>query len=162
MKKLSEENAARYTVVLIIITFVIRCFVAAYTGLGNGESYYFRGALHLDLSYFDQPPLFFWLSGLSLKVLGLTNLGIRFPAVLLFAGTSWLLFLVTKKLFNAAAGFWAVLVMNLSAVFTIPIACWFQPDAPLMFFWLLSTYIIVDVLSITDGGITKRSAGKTY
>ena len=105
MKKVTESNAARYTLVLIIITFIIRLLVAAYTGLGIGEAYYFRGALHLDLSYFDQPPLFFWLSGLSIRVLGLTNLGLRFPDVLLFAGTSWMLFLVTKRLFNASAGF---------------------------------------------------------
>jgi len=162
MKKITQGNAAFYTFLLIIITFIIRLLVAAYTGLGIGEAYYFRGALHLDLSYFDQPPLFFWLGGLSIKVLGLTNLGIRFPSVLLFAGTSWLLFLVTKKLFNAAAGFWAVLVMNLSAVFTIPIACWFQPDAPLMFFWLLSAYFIVEVLSITSEGRQTMGRGRIY
>lgn len=162
MKKITNANAAFYTLLLIVITFIIRLLVAAYTGLGIGEAYYFRGALHLDLSYFDQPPLFFWLGGLSIKALGLTNLGLRFPSVLLFAGTSWFLYLVTKKLFNASAGFWAVLVMNLSAVFTIPIACWFQPDAPLMFFWLISVYFIVEVLSITNEGRTKLSTGRIY
>jgi hypothetical protein len=53
------------------------------------------------------------------------------------------MFLITRKLFNAKAGFWAVLIMNLSALFTISVACWFQPDAPLMFFWLASIYFIV-------------------
>ena len=129
MKKLTEANAAVYTLVLILVTFVIRLFIAADTGLGIGEAYYFRGVLQLEWSYFDQPPLFFWLSWLSVKVFGLTNLGLRFPAVILFAGTSWLMFLITRKLFNAKAGFWAVLVMNLSAVFTISVAAWFQPDA---------------------------------
>ena len=146
MKKLTEANAAFYTTVLILVTFVIRLFIAAYTGLGIGEAYYFRGAVHLEWSYFDQPPLFFWMSGLTIKLFGLTNLGLRFPAVLLFAGTSWLLFLITKQLFNARAGFWAVTVMNLSALFTVAIACWFQPDAPLMFFWLASVYFIVQLM----------------
>ncbi|MDP9080081.1 MAG: glycosyltransferase family 39 protein [Bacteroidota bacterium] len=146
MKKLTEGNAARSAAILIIITFIIRCLIAGYTGLGIGESYYFRGALNFDLSYFDQPPLFFWLSGISVKIFGLNNFGLRFPAVLLFAGTSWLIFLVTQKLFTAKAGFWAVAVMNLSAVFTVAIACWFQPDAPLMFFWMLATYYIVQLM----------------
>src|ERR1700743_304635 len=146
MKKLTEANAASYTLILILVTFVLRLFLAAYTGLGIGEAYYFRGALRLEWSYFDQPPLFFWLSGISIKIFGLTNLGLRFPAVLLFAGTSWLLFLITKRLFNASAGFWAVLTMNLSAVFTIPVAAWFQPDAPLMFFWLAATYFMVELM----------------
>jgi hypothetical protein len=146
MKKLTESNAARSAAILIFITFVLRCLIAGYTGLGIGESYYFRGALNFDLSYFDQPPLFFWLSGISVKIFGLNNFGLRFPAVLLFAGTSWLMFLVTQKLFTAKAGFWAVVAMNLSAVFTVAIACWFQPDAPLMFFWMLATYYIVQLM----------------
>jgi 4-amino-4-deoxy-L-arabinose transferase-like glycosyltransferase len=82
----------------------------------------------------------------QLKIFGVNNLGLRFPAVLLFAGTSWMLFLITRKFFNASAGFWAVLVMNLSAVFTIAIACWFQPDAPLMFFWLASAYVMIQIM----------------
>jgi len=146
MKKLTDGNAASYTLVLIFVTFILRLFIAAYTGLGIGEAYYFRGAIHLEWSYFDQPPLFFWLSGLTIKLFGLTNLGLRFPAVLLFTGTSWLMFLITRKLFNAKAGFWAVLIMNLSALFTISVACWFQPDAPLMFFWLASIYFIVQLM----------------
>ena len=164
MKKLTESNAAKFTTVLIIITFILRCFIAAYTGLGNGESYYFRGALHLDFSYFDQPPLFFWLGAISIKIFGLTNFGIRFPAVILFAGTSWMLFLVTKKLFNAKAGFWAVVVMNLSAVFTIAIACWYQPDAPLMFFWLVATYFIVQLMvgPGTENSEATRYSRKTW
>ncbi|MCJ8210208.1 glycosyltransferase family 39 protein [Mucilaginibacter sp. RS28] len=164
MKKINDSNARTYTLLLIAVTFVLRLLVAAYTGLGIGESYYFRGALKLDLSYFDQPPLFFWLGGISIKLLGLTTLGLRFPSVLLFAGTSWLLFLVTRLMFNSRAGFWAVLIMNLSAVFTIPIACWFQPDAPLMFFWLLSTYFIVQLLfnKKADGSIANRSSSQVY
>jgi hypothetical protein len=164
MKKLTEGNASTYTLILILVTFILRLLIAAYTGLGIGESYYFRGALHLDLSYFDQPPLFFWLGGLSIKIFGLNNLGLRFPSVLLFAGTSWLLFLVTKQLFNAKAGFWAVTLMNLSAVFTVAIACWFQPDAPLVFFWMASTYFIVQILIVNNSGDTSavRNSGQTY
>ncbi|MCC8409980.1 glycosyltransferase family 39 protein [Mucilaginibacter sp. UR6-1] len=158
MKKLTEQNAARYTLVFIAITFVVRILIAAYTGLGIGESYYFRGALSLELSYFDQPPLFFWLSWLSIKVLGLSTFALRFPAVILFAGTSWFLFLLSRKLFNAKAGFWAVAIMNLSAVFTVAIACWFQPDAPLMFFWMAAAYYIARVMDINQDQASSRNA----
>jgi hypothetical protein len=164
MKKITEQNAAKYTLVLIIVTFFVRLLIAAYTGLGNGESYYFRGAIHLDWSYFDQPPLFFWIGGASIRLFGLSNFGLRFPDVLMFAGTSWLLFILSRKLFNAAAGFWAVVVMNLSALFTVGVACWYQPDAPLMFFWLLSTWYIVKVLSIGEAKPldVKKDKGKIY
>jgi hypothetical protein len=161
MKKLSEANAASRTLILIVVTFALRCLIAGYTGLGIGESYYFRGAMHLNLSYFDQPPLFFWLGGLGIKLFGLNNFGIRVPSVLLFAGTTWLLFLVTKKLFNARAGYWAAVIMNLSGVFTIGIACWFQPDAPLLFFWLAATYFIADIMIIKPDAV-RRSSRRIY
>lgn len=150
MKKVTADNARSFTLILIVVTFFVRLLIAAYTGLGQGESYYFRGAIHPDWSYFDQPPLFFWMGGLSIKIFGLTNFGLRFPTVLMFAGTSWLLYLITKKLFNTCAGFWAVALMNLSALFTVGVACWYQPDGPLMFFWMLSIWFIIKVLSIGE------------
>lgn len=158
---LSDNKATRYTITLIGFTLIARLLIAAYTGLGIGESYYFRGALSPSLSYFDQPPLFFWLSTFSIKIFGLSNLTLRLPAVLLFAGTSWLLFLITKRLFSARAGFWAVLMLNLSAVFTIPVATWFQPDAPLMFFWLWATYYIVQLLMPAKDAVP-RTKGQEY
>ncbi len=134
------------TIALILLTGLVRLYIAAFTGLGVGESYYWRGTQFLDWSYFDQPPLFFWLSALSTKLVGLSNFGLRLPAVLLFAGSSWLLFLLTKKLFDEKSGFYAILLLNVSIVFTVPIAAWFQPDAPLIFFWLLTSYLLINVL----------------
>ena len=164
MKKLTEANASKFTLILILLSFIARCFIAAYTGLGNGESYYFRGSLHLDASYFDQPPLFFWLGAISIKLFGLTNFGIRFVSVLLFSGTSWFLFIITRKLFNAKAGFWAVTIMNLSALYTIAIACWYQPDAPLIFFWLLATWFIIQLMVApgTENSQATRNSRKTW
>ncbi|MEP6616160.1 MAG: glycosyltransferase family 39 protein [Ginsengibacter sp.] len=157
MKKITDNNAAASAKILIFITFIIRLLIAGFTGLGIGESYYFRGALQFNLSYFDQPPLFFWLGGLSIRIFGLNTFGLRFPAVILFAGTCWFMFLVARKFFNATSGFWAVVVINLSAVFTVPVACWFQPDAPLMFFWMVSVYMIVLIMfPPKNSEITKR------
>jgi len=139
-------NPAFLCLLLIVLTTIIRLIIAGTTGLGTGEAYYAKGSVQLHLSYFDQPPLFLWLSGLSIRILGLSNFALRLPAVLLFAGTTWLLFLIGKRLFNSRAGFYAALIMNLSFVFTVPVAAWYQPDAPLMFFWLLTVYFIIHLL----------------
>ncbi|MCS6823984.1 MAG: glycosyltransferase family 39 protein [Cytophagaceae bacterium] len=140
---MTEQCARRNTIYLIAATSIVRMFLAAITGLGTGESYYFRGAQQLHLSYFDQPPLFFWVSHFTLMLFGENAFALRLPAILFFAATCWLLFLITKKFYSAHAGFYAVLLINLSAVFTISVGMWFQPDAPLMFFWMLSTYCII-------------------
>ena len=151
MSDLKLKDPVKFTWALIAVTTIIRLIIAGTTGLGTGESYYARGALDLQLSYFDQPPLFFWLSGLSLELLGVNNFAIRLPAVLLFIGTQWLLFLLTQRLFNSWAGFFSVLILNFSFVFTVPIAAWFQPDAPLMFFWLLSCFLLLKIFFLADG-----------
>ena len=92
------HNAYKYTLILIIITLLIRLIIAWKTGLGIGEAYYFRGAKDIALSYFDQPPLFLWLSGLSIRLFCLSNFALRLPAVLLFAGTSWLLYIIGERM----------------------------------------------------------------
>ena len=127
---------------ICILSFIVRILIAAFTGLGIGESYYARGAVDLQLSYFDQPPLFFWLSYLTTQMLGFNQLAIRLPAIVLFFGTSLLLYFTTKQIYNEWAGFYAVLIMNIAFVFTIPIGTWFQPDAPLIFFWMLCVWAV--------------------
>lgn len=135
---------------IIGLTALLRLYLAAFTGLSVGESYYWRGAQMLQWSYFDQPPLFFWLSGLSIRLLDVSNFSLRFPAVLLFAGSSYLLFRIGSRLFNEKSGLCALILLNISFVFTIPVASWFQPDAPLMFFWLLSTWFLIQALFPID------------
>ncbi|MFC2089624.1 ArnT family glycosyltransferase [Bacteroidota bacterium] len=134
------------TLILIALSSLIRFVIADNTGLGIGESYYFKGAKLLQLSYFDQPPLFFWISGLSIRIFGYTTLALRLPAILFFTGTLWFLYRITSYFFGEKAGFFAVILLNICFVFTIPIACWFQPDAPLMFFWLACTWCILQLL----------------
>jgi hypothetical protein len=120
----------------------VRIIIAATTGLGTGESYYFRGAHDIALSYVDQPPLFFWLSHVSLKIFGTNTFGLRLPDVMLFSGTSFILYLIAKWFFSEKAGFYTVLIFNLSALYIID-GIWFQPDAPLLFFWSVGLYIMV-------------------
>lgn len=151
MNSLSDtgENPSKYAkwvFWLILLTTVLRAFIAAITGLGFGESYYAMGAVNPQMSYFDQPPLAFWLASLSMNLFGeMTALSLRLPSVLLFAGTCWLMFVLTRRLYSARAGFYAVLAMNLSAVFTFTGSTWMQPDAPLMFFWLATALCLVSI-----------------
>lgn len=142
---LQRSNPRHLALWIIGLSTPFRLYLAAFTGLSVGESYYWRGAQFLQLSYFDQPPLFFWLSGLTIRLLDISNFALRLPAVLLFAGTSWLLYRIGERLFNAKTGLVALILLNISFVFTVPIAAWFQPDAPLMFFWLLTTWYLIQI-----------------
>lgn len=131
---------------LILFGTAARIAVARVLGLGNGESYYFTSARHLSLSYLDQPPLALWIAHLSMKLTGSVDpLTLRGPFILMFAGSTYFMFLLGRALFGPWPGFYAAAVMNLSAVFTIPVASWLQPDGPLMFFWLCCTLCLVRI-----------------
>lgn len=118
----------------IILAFVgLRIAFAALLGFGVDESYTLGQARYLALSYFDHPPLHLWLAHLSMAVFG-TNWAVRLPFIGLFAGTGWLLFRLTQRLFGGWAGVWAVLALNASLFFLASPGTWIVPDGPLLFF----------------------------
>ena len=132
---------------LLIIGFLFRLLAGTWMGLGYSEAYHFSGAIRPALSYFDHPPLTFWLAWLGLTVWGQVEpLGLRLPFILLFSGTTWLTFVLGRRLFGPWPGFYAALLLNLSAVFTWSTAFFIQPDGPLMFFWLVCLWCLIKVL----------------
>ena len=84
------------------------------------------------------------------------RLALRVPFIALFAGTTWLLFLLGKRLFGAWAGFWAALLLNLSPIFTLSVGLFFQPEGPLMFFWVACAWCLAHVLL---GAPARRALG---
>ncbi|MBB4313619.1 ArnT family glycosyltransferase [Roseospira marina] len=144
---LDPGDPARATLILILVTAVIRLGLAVLMDFGNGESYYLAGTRVPHLSYFDQPPLALWLGWAMLALTGSDDPAIiRLPFIVLFAGTTWMLFTLTRRLYSPRAGFYAALLLNVSAVFTVSVGGWFQPDGPLMLFWLVTAWALVRVM----------------
>src|ERR1700761_4948255 len=95
------------TVAALIVGFAaFRLVVAATLGLGVDECYDIGVSHDLALSYFDHPPLSYWISHAFMPLFG-DGRALRVPFVFIFAGTTWLLYLLTRHLFGAAAGVWA-------------------------------------------------------
>jgi hypothetical protein len=134
-----DQAVARQVVALIAVASLCRLVLAGSLGLGVDESYAFAVARPFSLSYFDHPPLAFWIVGAA-RQLGTSPLLLRAPFVGLFAATTWLLFRTTALLFDQRAGYWSVAVISLSPVFTISSASWILPDGPLLLGLTLATY----------------------
>jgi len=143
----SPADAKAATIRLIAITAVVRLVLGAVTGLGVDESYAVAVARDVSWSYFDHPPLHFWIAGAFGR---LTNWEaaplVRLPFILMFAGTTWFTFRVTRRLFSAHAGYVAALLLNVSAVFSLSSGGWVLPDGPLMFFMMAAVDRIASVL----------------
>ena len=141
VRSLSAPQAA---LALIAGFSVLRLVSAGLVGLGVDETYTLAIARQLQLSYFDHPPLHLWLVHLCSGLLGYGRLA-RLPFVVLFAGSSWLLFALTRRLFGPRAGVWAVLTLNLSAFFTVVASSWVLPDGPLIFCLLAAACQLTDI-----------------
>ncbi len=141
-----QMSPARAVLLLIAASGAIRIMLAASVGLGVDESYMAGVSRQLTLSYLDHPPLHVWMVGLWGKLFGEQALTLRLPFILLFAGTTWIMFRLTARLFGARAGMWAALALNLAPAFTLSTASWILPDGPMMFFALLGAYCAALVL----------------
>ena len=139
-----SRSPARVAIGLIVVFSIYRLIVAATLGLGVDKSYGIGVSHDLELSYFDHPPLHYWITHAFIPLLG-DGRALRLPFIALFAATSWALYLLTRCLFNAVAGVWAVLALNLSMFFTIA-GGWILPDGPLMLGLAAAAYMLASGL----------------
>lgn len=95
---------------------------------------------HLDgKMWFDKPPLFYWLSGASARLLGPTELACRLPSALLCIGVLLLLYMLVKFDFGKRAGLFAAIVMA-TCLQTIILARAAVTDMTLLFCLLGALY----------------------
>jgi len=141
----------RMTLWLVAIGIVARFALAAAIGLGVDESYVVSVARYFSLSYFDHPPLHFWLVKLMTLLTG-SELGLllRAPFILLFAGSTWLMYRIASRCFGEPAGFYAALLLNISAVFSLSSGSWILPDGPLFFCMLAAVDILLPLVLSED------------
>ncbi|MDB5460989.1 MAG: glycosyltransferase family 39 protein, partial [Caulobacteraceae bacterium] len=126
------SRADRQVLWIIGLSVLARLATAAVMGLGMDESYSTAVARDLHLSYFDHPPLHQWIAHAAGQAVGYGR-WVRLPFIALFAGSSWLMYRLTARLFGQEAGAWAALALNLSAFFTLAAGEWVLPDGPLLF-----------------------------
>ncbi len=142
------QTPAGNVAMLILTTLSIRLVFASSLGLGIDESYMVAGGRSIHLSYFDHPPLSWWMAWAAARLLGTeAPVAVRLPFVLTFALTTWLMFRLTSKLFNARAGLWAAVLLNAAPVFGVTAASWVLPDGPLFAALLGATICFVEALS---------------
>ncbi len=144
----NEEDSGRRsitTAVLAVIctSLLLRIYGAAVLGLGVDESYALAVSRVPTLSFFDHPPLGFMLARWTAEFLGTEGaFGVRVPYLILFTGSSFLLYRLSCRLFTPDAGFWAVAWFSAAPFFLISVGSWVVPDGPLTFFLLLAANLL--------------------
>lgn len=125
-------------------SLVIKFLLAAILPLAADEAYYWIWSHHLQLSYFDHPPMIAYLLKLSQFS---ENWGylIRWPIVLLGHATIVIWYFILKPDFNNKQILWW-LILILACPLTGIGSILATPDVPLLFFWSLSLFLFKKAL----------------
>ncbi|MBS0202746.1 MAG: glycosyltransferase family 39 protein [Planctomycetes bacterium] len=142
----------RNVLLLIVVTFFLRLCWAAVLELGNDEAYHYLYTLHPDWSYFDHPPMLMVVAKFGLTLCGgwVHPLSLRLGFILLFAGSTWILFDWTARWFGERAGFYAAFAFNMAAYYSVAAGVFVLPDGPFLFFALLTMRALSNALFEPD------------
>src|SRR5881396_830156 len=132
-------NTTRAVWFFVLTLTVIRLSMLATTDLEFDEAHYWMWSERLAPAYFSKGPGIAFVMRTSTAVFGANEFGVRFFSPLLAAGTSLLLFYFARRLFNAAAGLWAVIALNVTPIFNIG-GFLMTIDALSVFFWLAAMF----------------------
>lgn len=134
-------------ILLIIVSALLRIFLSGSLEFGNDEVYYWLYAKYPDISHFDHPPFVgFFIQLFTFNLLFDSELAIRLAAIIPTSISMYIVFLIGRYLKNEKAGFTAVILYNLSIYGLIISGTFILPDSPLVLFWLLSFYVLLQVL----------------
>lgn len=136
---------------LIGIATLVRIVIAFSINLGNDEIYYLTYSQHLQWNYFDHPPMVALLIRLTtLDLYFTTDFYVRLGAIILAAWNTYLLFSITKQIKSEKAGYIAALLFTTSLYSSIIAGVFILPDAPQLFFWLLSVFLLLKIVTDTE------------
>jgi len=133
-------SPATAAILVIAVVTIFRLFYCVWLPILPDETYYFQWAKHLDASYYSKGPAVAYTIAAGTALFGGNNLGIRFFAVLLSAGTAWQIFLLARRWFDSATGLIAVLVAGVVPLYALG-AVVMTIDPLSAFFWIWAAHL---------------------
>ena len=153
----SPRQISRAMIILVLLSLIVRGFLAVFLEFGNDEVYYWTFALYPDLSHFDHPPMIGFLIQLTTLNLAFdSEFFIRLGAVLLGTLNTWVIFLIGRNIRDSLTGFYAAVLYTASIYAFIIAGTFILPDTPQLTFWLITLYFLLQ--SVT-GPVTRSAKG---
>jgi len=149
----------KYLAILIIVSFIIRCFLSAFVEFGNDEVNYWTYALYPDLSHFDHPPMVgYFIQLFTLNLTFQSEFFVRLASIVTGTINTYLIYLIAKKIRDDRAGLFAASLYTASFYCTVICGIFIMPDTPLSLFWLGGIYLLIEPL--TDDEYSRKNKTK--
>ncbi len=144
-----NKKIKTYLLWLIIVSTLIRAFLAATLELGNDEVYYWTYALFPDFSHFDHPPMVGWVIQLfSLNLYFDSELFIRMASIMLGSINILLVYKIGNEIKNPLTGLYASGLFVASLYGSIITGVFILPDTPMIFFWLICLLLMIKFIKL--------------
>lgn len=150
---MTESQATRAFTVFLILGVVFRLFYTAFgpMDLVEDEAYYWEWSRQLDWSYYSKGPLVAYLIALSTRTLGIYELALRLPSIIMGAVTISTIFWLASSLTRSrVTGLLAALILSCSPIF-IAGSMLLTIDSPLFCFYTLACWFTWRAVSTGNG-----------
>ena len=135
--KIQENKIDKYLAWLLVISVLVRGFLAAFIEFGNDEVYYWTYAMYPDWSHFDHPGMVGWIMQIfSLNLLFHSEFALRLSSIIFMTLDTFIIYKIGCLVKNKLAGFYAALLYTASFYCFVITGVFIMPDTPLMLFTL--------------------------
>lgn len=149
--KIQENKIDKYIAWLLIISALVRGFLATVIEFGNDEVYYWTYAMYPGWSHFDHPGMVGWLMQIfSLNLLFHSEFALRLSSIIFMTIDTYIIYRLGCLVKNKLAGFYAALLYTASLYCFIITGVFIMPDTPLMMFTLLALWFFINAM---HGGV---------
>lgn len=149
--RLSDKGLWLAVICMVAILTVLRFSLCGIIELLPEETYYWTYAQHPAFGYFDHPPMVAWVITAGTALFGNTALGVRTMTFILWILSAGLLFLTGRMWFGRRTALMATLLFALLPIY-VGMGLIVTPDAPLVFFWVATLYMMSKALHTGRGG----------
>ena len=124
---------------IVAFTILLRLIYLGQAQLIPDEAYYWNYAQHMDLSFYDHPPMVAWLIWLGTALFGNTEFGVRIGAFICGLVTMGYLYALARNLYDESTAMRAVLLLAVLP-FYFSTGMVMTTDAPLVAAWAATLY----------------------
>ena len=158
--QIQENKIDKYITWLLIISVLVRGFLASFIEFGNDEVYYWTYAMYPDWSHFDHPGMVGWVMQIfSLNLLFTSEFALRLSSIIFMTIDTYIIYRLGCLIKSKLTGFYAALLYTASLYCFIITGVFIMPDTPLMLFTLLSVYCFTLSFRASAGGEELRGGG---
>ncbi|BBB29594.1 glycosyltransferase family 39 protein [Neptunomonas japonica] len=136
----SWQGATLFIVALTL--YRILSITQGHVSLFYDEAYYYHWSLNPDWGYYSKPPMVAWIIAFTTTLFGDNDFAVKLGAPLLYSLTAGVIYQIAKRLWNPKAAACSALVFC-SAPLVGFNSLFITTDAPLLFFWALSTWLFI-------------------